>query len=79
MIKFGVVTNKIMTEEIILYTKRFNRIRFGKEIGDWGTVKCGDCACIIGQYHRLGCDVERCPNCGRQLISCPCEFEVNGS
>jgi hypothetical protein len=25
-----------------------------------------------GQLHHLGCDMERCPFCGHQLISCPC-------
>jgi hypothetical protein len=33
---------------------------------------CGDCRAKPGTFHHLGCDVERCPNCGRQLISCGC-------
>ena len=36
---------------------------------------CGDCAVKEGQIHELGCDMERCPFCGRQLISCGCELK----
>lgn len=34
--------------------------------------KCHDCDVEPGQFHEPGCDVERCPYCGRQLISCGC-------
>lgn len=33
---------------------------------------CHDCKAPHGEYHHLGCDVERCPRCGGQLISCDC-------
>lgn len=33
---------------------------------------CGDCAARGGQFHHPGCDLERCPNCGGQLIMCSC-------
>lgn len=36
-------------------------------------MKCGDCGAAAGEYHFAGCDMERCPKCGRQLISCDCE------
>lgn len=37
---------------------------------------CHDCGAIEGQYHLLGCDMERCPFCGGQLISCYCRYEL---
>lgn len=32
---------------------------------------CGDCGARPGSLHEPGCDVERCPRCGNQLIACP--------
>ena len=34
--------------------------------------KCHDCGVKWGKYHKPGCDMERCPKCGGQLISCDC-------
>lgn len=33
---------------------------------------CGDCGVIDGELHTVGCDMEQCPWCGEQLISCGC-------
>lgn len=51
------------------------RIRYGDEPDDWGANErpCHDCAVTKGQLHVPGCDVERCPACSGQLISCDCD------
>lgn len=38
-------------------------------------IKCHDCGVVEGQLHKSGCDMERCPKCGEQLISCSCTNE----
>ena len=38
-----------------------------------GNLSCHDCGAKEGEIHELGCDMERCPMCGGQLISCLCE------
>jgi len=36
----------------------------------WNEQICHDCGAKVGELHQLGCDMEDCPICDCQLISC---------
>ncbi len=38
-------------------------------------IKCDDCGRPKGKLHACGCDIERCPRCGMQLITCDCKWK----
>ena len=56
-------------KHIIIDGKRFERSteHYNEPAGI-----CYDCCATHGQIHHYGCDVERCPACGLQLMSCGC-------
>ena len=39
-----------------------------------GSEKCKDCGKAPEHYHKPGCNMEPCPACGEQLLSCDCDF-----
>lgn len=50
-------------------------IPYNPEYGDENQ-RCHDCGVKRGGYHHPGCDMERCPKCEGQLISCGCLDET---
>ena len=51
---------------VVIEGKEYQRNTEYHDIND----RCHDCGIVNGKIHHLGCDMERCPVCGGQLISC---------
>lgn len=67
-----------------LNNQSYQRFRYGEEpmwrhseYGDHPIRACGDCSCLPGQYHASYCDIEQCPRCEGQFLSCDCEPNVD--
>ena len=58
----------------------YERVRFGQESGDrWEEFDfCPECGVSHGGLHHPGCDIEECPRCRRQYLSCDCGEEDDG-
>ena len=62
---------------LVIGGRVFQRIPYGREPG-WGLGprrECHDCCVISGELHVPGCDMEQCPSCRQQLITCLCDLE----
>lgn len=63
--------------------KKLERIKLGAEYhyrSEYENVDdleiCSECCAKLGEYHLVGCDMELCPVCYEQVISCGC-IKVN--
>jgi rRNA maturation endonuclease Nob1 len=70
----------VSAQNVLSYTlngEAVLRIRYGDEHDDWHADQnaCHDCRVIKGELHVPSCDVEECPACGGQLLSCDCPFD----
>jgi|PlaIllAssembly_1097288.scaffolds.fasta_scaffold534124_2 hypothetical protein len=55
------------------------RVSYGREEEDQGALRglaCADCGVVREQLHVLGCEMEQCPICAGQLVSCGCLDEM---
>jgi hypothetical protein len=66
---------------LTIENREYERVRYGSEhIPDgmensyltYADRPCHDCLTKKGDLHCLGCDVEECPRCHHQLLSCGC-------
>ena len=58
----------------------YERVRFGQESGNrWEEFDfCPECGVSHGGLHHPGCDIEECPRCRTQYLSCGCGGEDDG-
>jgi hypothetical protein len=53
------------------------RVEPSREHFDEPAGRCHDCNIVHGNLHHPGCDVERCPKCEGQLLTCECLEWIN--
>src|SRR5690348_9446001 len=59
----------------VINSQEYDRVSYGQGPDDFDHPKCDDCGVARGAVHKLGCDLEPCPRCGGQAITCDCFYE----
>ena len=62
---------------VLLPSGTHARVALGSESPDWWLgrppdAECHDCSVASGQLHHVSCDMEQCPVCRDQLLTCDC-------
>ena len=55
--------------------EEYPRVPYGHGPDDLDHPTCDDCGARRGSLHQLGCDLEPCPRCSGQAISCDCFYD----
>ena len=65
-------------EALDLAGTTYLRVPLGSESPEWWLGHkphevCHDCGARTGQRHHFMCDMEQCPRCKNQLLTCDCD------
>jgi len=61
--------------QLVINSREYDRVPYGDEEVPLNHPQCDDCGVPRGALHLLGCDLEQCPRCLGQVISCDCFFD----
>ncbi len=56
-------------DHVVINGEEYQRVRVVESPFYEGEPNC-ECGCEIGEVHHVGCDLEECPRCGGQFLSC---------